>query len=79
MQITAEKVRAAIASSVPNFNVKALALDQNFYDDGLDSLDHASILLALQEEVGLNVPDEDVDKCVSINEILEYAAAQGGA
>lgn len=70
-------IRAAIASAVVNFDSQAISVDEDFYESGLDSLDHASILLALQENSGLTVPDEALEECRSISGIIEYASKKG--
>ena len=71
--ITEEDIREAIAQTVPNLNAASVGVGQDFFDAGLDSLDHASLLLDLQEKHGLEVPDEDVEKCRTIQAILDYA------
>ena len=53
-----------------------MAADAKFEDVGIDSLDHASLLLALQERYSLNIPDEDLEKTSSIADILAYARAR---
>jgi acyl carrier protein len=74
MLLTEKDVRKAIRSAAPQFDVDSLAAGRNFLSAGLDSLDHAMILLRLYERHGLNVPDEDVMQCSSIHGILEYAS-----
>ena len=72
--LTDRDVRNAIAKSVINFDAASLDSDTEFTDAGLDSLDHTNILLILQEEHNLTVPDSDTDQCTSIRAILGYAA-----
>lgn len=71
--ITEQNIRDAIANAVDDFDASALGAGDDFFDAGLDSLDHATVLLGIQEECGLTIPDEAVDQCRSINGILEYA------
>lgn len=71
-------VRNIIAEAVPTIDSKALRLDAEFAANGIDSLDFAAILLALQEEYGLVVPDEDLQQTNSIGKILAYAATRAG-
>ena len=78
MTITENDVRNAIRSAAPQFDVDALPEDKNFFAAGLDSLDHAMVLLRLLERHGLDVPDEHIAQCGSIHGILEYAAKQAG-
>lgn len=71
--ITEQAIRDAISKSVDDFDASCLGADEDFFDAGLDSLDHATVLLGIQEECGLTIPDEAVDQCRSINGILEFA------
>jgi acyl carrier protein len=71
--ITEQDIRKAIANAVDGFDATALAAGEDFFDAGLDSLDHATVLLGIQEDCGLTIPDDAVNQCRSINGILEYA------
>jgi len=76
MTITESDIRNAIRSAAPLFDVDTLADDKDFFAAGLDSLDHAMVLLRLLERHGLDVPDEHIAQCSSILGILEYATKQ---
>jgi acyl carrier protein len=66
-------IKNVIADSVMGFDVSAMDNDQDFSNLGLDSLDHLTILLALEEVLGIKkIPDEDIDKCRSVSSILDY-------
>jgi acyl carrier protein len=70
--ITESDVRKAISQSIQGFDVESLGLDQNFYEAGMDSLDHMTILLKLQETYNLVVPDDALDQVANIRGILEF-------
>ena len=70
--ITSLNIRKVIKETVMGFEIEALDEDEDFTDAGIDSLDHAVILLALDEEFGIKIADSDVDKCNSIDNILCY-------
>ena len=71
--ISEKNIRNAIQTSVMGFDVENLNNDEDFVVAGLDSPDHLSILLNLEENYGVNkIPDEDVDLCRSIAGILDY-------
>ncbi len=70
--ITEQDVRNAMANVRENFDANAVPIDADFGDAGLDSLDHASVLLELQEMSGVVFP-EDVDQLKSIAAILRFA------
>lgn len=75
--ITEQNIRDAISGAVEEFDADAIGTADDFFEVGLDSLDHATILLAIQEEFGLTIPDEAIDECRSIDGILAYAAKAG--
>lgn len=75
--ITEEQIRKAIGEVAPDLEAASLAADEDFIDAGMDSLDVADLLLALQESSGLEVPDDDLELCRSIQGILAYAARGG--
>ncbi len=41
-------------------------------DIGVDSLDIMSILMGVQEAADIEIPDDDVDELVSIEDIVKY-------
>jgi len=71
--LTIEQVRKIIAGAVPTVDAFALSPDAVFEDVGMDSLDHASILLALQEQYGLDVSDEIAAEMTSISAIVAHS------
>lgn len=47
--------------------------EASFVDDlGADSLDTVELVMALEEEFGLEIPDEDAEKISTVNEAVEY-------
>ncbi len=71
--LTEEELRKIITDKVTGIDADTIPVETVFSDVGIDSLDHAVILLAMDEEYGLKVPDDDVDQCNSIKNILQYA------
>jgi acyl carrier protein len=45
---------------------------QSFEDLGLDSLAFVEIQLAMQQEYGFTIPDEDAEQITSIGQAIEY-------
>jgi acyl carrier protein len=44
-----------------------------FVDDlGADSLDTVELVMALEEEFGIEIPDEDAEKIVSVSDAINY-------
>eukprot|EP01132_Coremiostelium_polycephalum_P007848 gene7848-9662_t len=46
--------------------------NSTFKELGLDSLDSADILVAVEEEFGIEIPDEDADRISSCLETISY-------
>lgn len=51
--------------------------DASFVDDlGADSLDTVELVMALEEEFGTEIKDEDAEKITTIQEAIDYIKAQ---
>ncbi len=69
-----------IEERVKNVIVAQLGVDPSevkpeasYIDDlGADSLDTVELVMALEEEFGLEIPDEDAEKIRSVGETIEY-------
>jgi acyl carrier protein len=48
----------------------------SFEDMGLDSLAFVEVQLAMQQEYGFEIPDEDAEKITTVGEALEYVQAK---
>jgi acyl carrier protein len=47
--------------------------EASFIDDlGADSLDIVELIMALEEEFGLEIPDEEAEKISTVNDAVEY-------
>jgi acyl carrier protein len=47
--------------------------DASFVDDlGADSLDTVELVMALEEEFGLEIPDEEAEKITRVKEAIAY-------
>ena len=47
--------------------------EASFVDDlGADSLDVVELVMALEEEFGVEIPDEDAEKIVTVKDAVEY-------
>ena len=45
----------------------------NFVDDlGADSLDIVELIMALEEEFGIEVPDEQAEKLLTVGDVTKY-------
>lgn len=47
--------------------------DASFTDDlGADSLDTVELVMALEQEFNLEIPDEDAEKIITVNNAVHY-------
>ena len=47
--------------------------DASFMDDlGADSLDIVELIMALEEEFEIEIPDEEAEKLLSVQNVIEY-------
>jgi acyl carrier protein len=47
--------------------------EASFVDDlGADSLDTVELVMALEEEFGIEIPDEDAEKITKVKEAVDY-------
>lgn len=69
---TEERVKTIIAEQlgVKKEEVKA---ESSFIDDlGADSLDTVEVVMALEEEFSIEIPDEDAEKITTVGEATRY-------
>jgi acyl carrier protein len=54
-------------------NADQVTADAKFIEDlGADSLDTVELIMALEEEFGLEVPDEEAEKLQSVGDVIKY-------
>ncbi len=67
-----EKVRRIIIDQL-GLNEDQVTPEASFIDDlGADSLDTVELVMALEEEFGLEIPDEDAEKMVTVKNVVTY-------
>ena len=67
-----EKIQHILAQQ---FEVSAgsISADTNIVDDlGADSLDVVELIMSVEDEFGLSIPDEDATELVTVGKIVEY-------
>ena len=78
---------ASIEEKVKHIIVEQLGVDEaevkpeaHFVDDlGADSLDVVELVMALEEEFGLEISDEDAEKLTTVKQVIEYIGAHAKA
>ncbi len=71
---------ASIEERVKDLVVEQLGVSQDqvnlqasFIDDlGADSLDTVELVMAFEEEFGLDIPDEDAEKIMIVGDVIKY-------
>ena len=74
-----EKVKEVVAEKL---NVDALEITEStsFKDDlDTDSLDLFEMVMALEEEFGIEISSEDLEKLVTVGDVLDYLKDNGVA
>jgi len=67
-----EKVKAIIAEQL-GVKSEEVTNEASFVDDlGADSLDTVELVMAFEEEFGIEIPDEDAEKITSVGEAIKY-------
>ena len=66
------RVREIIAEQL-GINEEEIQPDSSFMADlGADSLDVVELVMALEEEFEIEIPDEDAEKITSVKEAVDY-------
>ena len=67
-----EKVKAIIVEQL-GVAESAVNMEASFIDDlGADSLDIVELIMALEEEFDIEIPDSDAEKVVAVSDVVEY-------
>jgi acyl carrier protein len=67
-----EKIKKIICEQldVPEADI---VLTASFVDDlGADSLDQVELIMAMEEEFNVSIPDEDAEKITTVKDAVEY-------
>ena len=67
-----EKVKGIIVEQL-GVTEETVTGDASFIDDlGADSLDIVEIVMALEEEFDIEIPDADAEKVVTVGDVVDY-------
>ena len=72
-----EKIRDIIVEQLDLDDSDSLTMERSLKDDlDADSLDAVEVIMALEEEFDIEIPDEEAENFKSIGDIVEYIEAQ---
>jgi len=66
-----ERVRNIVAERL-NVNPEEVTLETTFEDLGADSLDVMDLIMELEQEFDIEIPDEDAEKIRTIEDTVNY-------
>ena len=75
----ADRVRSIIAEQL-GVKIEEVTDAASFIDDlGADSLDTVELVMALEEEFGIEIPDEDAEKMATVGDAIKYIEKKASA
>lgn len=74
-----DKVKSIIAEQL-GVKPEEVTPTASFIDDlGADSLDTVELVMALEEEFGIEIPDEDAEKMTTVGDAVKYIEEKASA
>ena len=75
MQISFDQLKETIADTLPSVSDKLhlITLEASLTKDlGADSLDAVEIILAIEEEYGIEIPDDVAENLKTVGDLMSY-------
>lgn len=71
-----DKVKEIIADKL-SINESDITKESSFVEDlGADSLDIVELIMALEDELDMEIPDEEAEKFVTVGDVVAYIKSQ---
>jgi len=71
------KIQQIVAEQL-NVEESEVVLEASFKEDlGADSLDLFELVMALEEEYGIEIPTDDLEKITTVGAVVDYLKNQG--
>ena len=71
-----DRVREIIVNQLGISEEKIVSEAKFIEDLGADSLDQVELIMALEEEFGRSIPDENVEQLTTVGSVVEYIEEQ---
>lgn len=72
-----EKVQSLLAESLNISDASTIKMESNIVQDlGADSLDMVELLMSLEDQFGISVPDEVANELVTVGAIVDFIQSQ---
>ena len=73
MDTVLEKVKEVISEQLGIEDTDSITTETTFIDDlGADSLDIVELIMALEEEFDMEIPEEEAEKITSVGDVVSY-------
>ena len=78
MSEIADKVKKIVVEQL-SVNEDQVTPEAKFIEDlGADSLDQVELVMALEEQFGADIPDEDAEKLTTVGDAIKYIESKQG-
>ncbi|WP_313039168.1 acyl carrier protein [Stutzerimonas nitrititolerans] len=70
--VTSQEIKNAFLKANVDFDINTLKADVAFREQGVDSLDFATLLLSVEEAFGVSIPDDKMESLQTIDQICSF-------
>lgn len=73
MEAIFERVKEVIGEQLGIEDLEIITMETTFIDDlGADSLDIVELIMALEEEFDMEIPEAEAEKISSVSDVVDY-------
>lgn len=73
-----ERVKEVVSEQLGIEDSDIITMETTFLDDlGADSLDVVELIMALEEEFDMEIPEAEAEKIVTVGDVVEYISSMG--